>query len=255
MSAPSDNSDRGASSEWSATTLTPSFVRCASPSPAVVRDFVRHSNRTEGEPDEPGVAAFDDHLRVTLAIADGARMTPRAIHKRLMRGCDGRHAGTSRRVHRVPCGALVVTSERIDSVVVHDLCARCTAGREIRLRLEPLPVIALESCTPAYDARLGRISYGSASITNLRLATRLFAACEAGPDVHMCQLPDIYRVHEAAGVPPHEKQSVYEFAAVEDDGSITIYDGEDGYVASYGDPDNPHIVAVARALRARGVEA
>ena len=63
-----------------------SFFRCESPSSEAVNDFVAHSNRIEGEPDKPGVAAFDDHLDVALAIAAGAQLTPREIHRRLMRG-------------------------------------------------------------------------------------------------------------------------------------------------------------------------
>ena len=70
--------------------------------------------------------------------------------------------------------------------------------------------------------------------------------------VHLCQLPDIYRVHEAASVPPHESQGAYKFAAVHNDGSIALYDDEDGELTSHGSSDDPHVAAVARALRARG---
>ena len=170
----------------------------------------------------------------------------------LLCSCDGQHAGRSSRAHRVPCGALAVTSERIDSVVAWDLCAHCTAGREIILRLEPLPAIALEPCAPSYDARRGMISYGDARITNLRLGVWLHVDAEEFSYVHLCQLPDIYRVHEAASVPPHESRGTYKFAAVHDDGSIALYDDEDGELTSHGGCDDPHVVAVARALRARG---
>ena len=177
MSAPSDNSDHVASSEWSATTLTPSFVRCASPSPAVVRDFVRHSNRIEGEPDEPGVAAFDDHLRVALAIADGARMTPRAIHKRL--GCSVAIPTGSRADRR---GALVPTPCSMSAGRASAIARRCCGSRPApnatpgcrrspthRCRAVPRPLAAVH-------AGCGELSAGSSVAATSGVPPRLSAS-------------------------------------------------------------------------------
>ena len=173
--------------------------------------------------------------------------------------CDGRHAGMGRRAHREICGTLAVTSERIDSVVVYDLCTHCAAAREIRLRLEPLPAIALEPLTPYYDVRRGAISYGDLGIKNVLLACWLGACVEEiyDSDDNLWFLPDIYRIHEAAGE-PRRGQDPYTIATVDYDGSITIYDDDDGKLTSEaepdesGEPDDPYVVAVARALRARG---
>ena len=66
---------------------------------------------------------------------------------------------------------------------------------------------------------------------------------------------DIYRVHEAVAVPPHAEQGTYAFATVHSDGSMALYDNEDGELTSHGSSDDPHMVAVARAVRARGASA
>ena len=49
-----------------------------------ITHFVRHSNRIEGEPTEPGHPLYDDHLAVALYIAKGIGFGPEQIHARLM---------------------------------------------------------------------------------------------------------------------------------------------------------------------------
>ena len=147
----------------------PSFARCGLPSPAVVRDFVGHSNRIEGEPDEPGVAAFDDHLRVALAIAGGARLTPRAIHKRLMRGWPEIYPGEYRQL-RVRVGG----AEKVPPMLVRPLMAELLRLAQAAPRLGGAGLLDLhfryEAIHPFCD---GNGRSGRLWLNQLRLAAGL----------------------------------------------------------------------------------
>ena len=77
--------------EWSTSMPTNLFV----PTKAELMDFIAHSNRIEGVPDEPGHPLFDDHLRIATRVIGnvtgtsgrkvGGPPSPQSIHRELLR--------------------------------------------------------------------------------------------------------------------------------------------------------------------------
>ncbi len=100
-------------------------------------EFVAHSNRIKGEPDELGHPLFDDHLKVARSVANArSPWRPQAIHRRLMRSEPEKFPGEYRQV-RVQVGG----AEKMRPVEVRPAMAdllRITHGypRDYRMRSE-----------------------------------------------------------------------------------------------------------------------
>jgi Fic family protein len=92
-----------------------------------LREFVAHSNRIEGEPDEPGHPLFDDHLAVAQEVARQPgiyTVSPEAIHRRLLASEPHKRPGEHRLVRVSVGGEEKLPPEQVPAAMTELLSVR-----------------------------------------------------------------------------------------------------------------------------------